>query len=633
MGVPSGTVYLCKNAIVDRNYSHTIDFKNSSEQFAYWSSLIKFSLSDYSYIRRKSQFIKVDKTLDELQDVNYLFYRSSENSKLYYCFVTGKEYIADNTTYIYYETDVLQTYMFDYEVKQSYVLQEHCDRWDANLKPIYSRTDEGLDYGQEYTVEAGYKIKPDHEVRWFLAVIKPSGTLVVEGENTSEPARVGLINPYIYLLLPEYSTEPTYLTFSYKKGSEATSDAINDLDSFLKLCAEGDTEKGLGNFVQQIIKLPYSPFDFKVGVGKESPSFHNIDSKHIEGVVFRTTLLKEAEATGMKPYRYIMLKSATGFNLMRKLAEMSWDEGIKDAMPTAEQWEEIKANPYTTERDKRFESKLLTHPYRYNLLTDWKNAPMIVKNEFIGGDKIKVGFTQSISFNSPARYWLEDYKKDPEGRGTSLVQLTQEEAPVINDAYYTYMLENKNQLQADRTNATISTATGVLSGVGNGAMAGAMVGGPMGALIGGLTGAVSPLVSGATNYGNLVRSQNAKQKDLKNLPDTIINPNDCNFNYFDSNEFVCFYRYKICCEFENLLADTFAMSGYTVKRVKIPNLKTRVRYNYVKTVGANIVGSFDQEDLATIRAIFDNGITFWHYNTVNFKPLDYSFENIETKLL
>ena len=90
---------------------------------------------------------------------------------------------------------------------------------------------------------------------------------------------------------------------------------------------------------------------------------------------------------------------------------------------------------------------------------------------------------------------------------------------------------------------------------------------------------------------------------------------------------------KICCEFEELLADTFAMSGYTVKRVKLPNLRSRLRYNYIKTIGANVVGSFNQEDLAKIRAIFDNGVTFWHWNDKNFKPYDYSLENIETSLI
>lgn len=631
MSVPSGSIYLVKNALVDRSYSHTIDFKNSSEQLAYWSSLIKYTLTEYSYIRRSSQLIKVEKNLDELQDVNYLFYRAKEDSKLYYCFVTNKEYISDTVTAVYFEVDVLQTRMFEYQVKESYVLQEHCDRWDANLKPIYSRTDEGLEYGSEYTIEAGYKIKPDiedtHLIRWFLAICKPHGSIASEGFNTSTPDNIGLTNPYVFFLLPELSGNRGSVKFSYKGGyTDATlTETIHNLSSFSAKMAESE----LGVYLHQIVKLPYPPFDFKYGETTDANNvvWYYVDATGIENIEFTSTKIGEGN--------YLRMHTSLGatINLMKTLAEMSWDEGIKDALPTAEQWEDVKKNPYTTERDKRFESKLLTHPYRYNILSDWKSMPVVIKNEYLCNDKIKVNHTQAISFNSPARYWLEGYKKDPEGRGSSLIQLVPEEAPIITDAYYTYMLENKNQLQADRTNATMSALTSTGTAIAGGIISGGMTAGLPGAILGAAIGGLTSIAQGTTNTANLVRSQNAKQKDLKNLPDTIINPNDVNFSYFDGNEWVSFYRYKITCEFENLLADTFAMSGYTVKRVKVPNLKTRVRYNYIKTVGANIVGSFDQNDLTMLKAIFDNGVTFWHYNTVNFKPLDYSLENIETKLL
>lgn len=631
MSVPSGSIYLIKNALVDRNYSHTIDFKSPSEQLAYWGSLVKYSLSEYSYIRRSRQYINVEKKLEELQDVNYLYYRAREDGKIYYCFVTDKEYLNDNNTTLYFEVDVLQTRMFEYEVKPSYILQEHVDRWDANLKPIYSRTDEGLDYGSEYTIEAGYQIKPDANnedtIRWFLAICKPNSTMASSGRNTSEIDAVGLVNPYIYFLIPQVTSNG--VLFSYNTDSGVKSAEVGMLDEFSKIMATSEH----GNFVQQIVKLPYLPFNFKYSIQNvetNDPATSTIisreykvaDARDIEDVRFDITEINDS--------KFIRIPGAINASFMKTLAEMDWDEGIKDALPTAEQWAEVRANPYTTERDKRFESKLLTYPYRYNLFTDWKNNPVIIKNEYLCNDKIKVNHTQSISFNSPSRYWLEGYKKDPEGRGSSIIQNIPEEAPIITDAYYTYMLQNKNQIQADQTNAKISGTTNTIMGAVNGASGG---GGLLGTVFGAIGGAISSGVNAAVGYQNMIRSENAKQRDIKNLPDTIINPNDVNFSYFDNNEWLTFYRYKIACEFEHLLADTFAMSGYTVKRVKVPNLKTRTRYNYVKTVGANIVGSFEQNDLVLLRQIFDNGITFWHYNNVNFKMLDYSLENIETKLL
>ena len=614
MTKPSGTVYLCKNAIVDRNYSHTITFRNPSEQQTYWGSLIKYSITDVTYVRRQRQYIRVDYNLDELKDVNYLFYRAAEGSKLYYCFVTGKEYFSDNTTYVYFETDVLQTYMFDYTVKPSYVLQEHCDRWDANHKPIYSRTDEGLDYGSEYTVESAYKIaSSDKAIQWYLAICLPHNMLVSEGFNAKEPSQVLSPNPYIFYLIPDRFVKVTYTN---AEGGSVEDKDISNIYQFMELM--GNSE--LGTFVKQIVKLPYSPFDFtqndtNITITDSDLSLTHSSLQYNETIAFTYLRVHYLNITD-----YFTFK-----NMSKALAEMDIFEGIDSALPTNEQWEEVVKNPYTTERDKRFESKLLTHPYRYNLLTDWRNTPIIVKNEYIGGDKIKVNYLQSISFNGAARYWIEGYKKDPEGRNSSLTQIIQEDCPVVVDQYYEYMLANKNQITANQTNAMANLKTGVATNLVGGIMSGNARGG--------VTSAITGAIGGSVNYQNMIRSENAKQSDIKNLPDTIISSNDGTFNAQDDNRYVTFYRYKICCEFEELLADTFAMTGYTVKRVKVPNLKTRARYNYVRTVGANIVGSFDQDDLSIIRNIFDNGVTFWHYNTVNFKPLDYSLENIETKLL
>lgn len=613
MSIPSGQVYLVSNAIVDSSYNHTIDFKNSSEQAAYWSSLVKYRLTNFSYIRRSSRILKVDKTLDELQDVNYMYFTSITDGKTYYCFVTNKEYVNDSTTSITFETDVLQTRMFEYEVKQSYVLQEHVDRWDANHKPIYSRTEEGLDYGSEYTVEAAYKVTdPDNDTKWYLAVCKEPSSMVLEGASATPTIVTNVANPYTFYLLPVSGSMVLQSVTNYL-GQVKTS-ALNGLDTFTNLMRA----TALGEYVQQIIKIPYLPFDFNYK--KSDSGLFIIDTTPAKNVSLDVTTLGQDGKSGS----FLVVKS-TGSAVRKVLAEMNVFEGIDSAMPTAEQWAEVKANPYTTERDKRFESKLLTHPYRYNILTDWKNNPQIFKNEFIGGDNITLSYSQGFTFNSPARYWIENYRKDPEGRGNSLVQALPEESPVVTDAYYSYMLSNKNQISANMTNALTSGANNIIQSAVGGLAGGSLLGTAL-SVVGGTANTF-------VNTGNMVRSENAKQKDLKNLPDTIINSNDGAFNIGDKNEYVTFYRMKICCEFEQLLADTFAMTGYTVKQLKVPNTRSRVRYNYVKTLGANIVGSFDQNERNLISQIFDKGVTFWHYNTVNFKPFDYSLENIETKLI
>lgn len=615
MAVPSGRVYLCRNAIVDGTQNHTITFKDPSEQLAYWGSFVKYTLTDFMYIRRSSQAIRVDKTLDELKDVNYMYFQSATDHKFYFCFITSKEYLSDNSSYIYFRTDVLQTYQFDYTVKPSYVVQEHTDRWDASHQPLYSRTDEGLDYGSEYTVESAYKIEPSLEgdVQFYLAICLPHNNLVKSGESTDPTLMNQVVLPYYYYLLPhdpKAGLTDNYLQFTFTTVGEPASEGVfaaGNLREFMNLMS--DTE--LGNYVQQIVRLPHLPFKYKVGrLTNGSATSLFIDLSGNTGVEFTTTRI----GSDSKQQTFLALnKLDKNYNFVQKLASMSVTEGIESAYPTSEQWAEVKAKPYTTPRDKRFESKLLCYPYRYNLFTDWRSAPEIIKNEYLGADKIQVNYTQGINFNCPARYWVEGYRKDPEGRGNSIHQALQEGVPVINDQYYTYMLNNKNQIQADIQNSHETKSMDMISRAFSLNLLG--------------------MARAGVEHDQLIRSQNALQKDIKNLPDTLLNTSDCGMSLFDNNEGVSLYRMKICCEFEELLADTWNLYGYQVKRVKVPNLKTRTRFNFVKTIGANIVGTFDQDDLNEIKSLFDRGITFWHYNASEFHPFDYSFENIERKLI
>ncbi|MBO7345328.1 MAG: hypothetical protein J6U92_05265 [Clostridia bacterium] len=630
---PTGAVHLCANAIIDNSYSNTIDFKTPSEQLSYWGSLVKYTITDFMYIRRTHSYIKVDKSLTDLDSINYLYFRSDDSGKVYFCFVTSKEYISESASYIYFETDVLQSYMFDYEVKQSYVLQEHVDRWSVDHKPIFSRTAEGLDYGSEYTLESAFNIEANanswRKDSWYLVSLKTgfTSTAGMTGKLPSEFIKSP--SPYVYLLIGG-NVEISPLQAKVKGANRDNSNTyiidIFTIGFFQQIMANTN----LGSFVHQIVRLPYLPFDFVMSddnlIIDTTP-----DASNFSYVSFEYNAGK---------YNFIALDFYTdGHNnkeSFRKLAEMDLLNGLEDSIPTAEQWAEVKANPYSVPRDKRFESKLLTYPYRYNLLTDWKNQPLVVKNEYVGSDKLTVNYLQWAGFNAPARYWVDNYRKDPEGRANSLVQVMQEDLPISTDAYYTYMLQNRNQLQADKANLQASNITAMTTALTAGVAGGLMSGkasGLISGIAGGVMGAYTAGMHGETNYQNMVRSQNAVQRDLRNLPDTVLSSNDGSFNMYDDNRYISLYRMKVCCEFEELLADTFATSGYTVKRVKVPNLRSRLRYNYIKTVGANIVGSFNQDDLAKIKAIFNNGVTFWHYNTVNFKPYDYSLENIETSLI
>lgn len=634
---PNSSVWLLEGVFIRPDYDHTVDFKSAEEQFAFWHSFSKHHFNEVMYVRKTRQSIVIDRPIETLYAVNYMIFKN--NNKCYYAFITDMEIAGKDSTYLYYELDVMQTYMFDYELLPSYVLREHQDRWTPDHKPVYSRTSENLDYGTEYVTETDFKVDMSpawniakKEVSYFLVICKEHGAKVTSG-TASEPTKIrDTPCPYCIYLVPHC---PGQENINLYYGNEYVGNTT--LNDFIDYMGRSD----FGNFVQQIIHIPYLPLN-RQGIRQEmTDGILKITLQAIGTAVGGLTMFNELGGTVLenlgenkvickwKRIDYNPYITNTGeevFDTQTKLlASMPATEGIENAYPTAEQWQAIKANPLTTERDKRFESKLLCYPYRYNVLTDNRNIPVIYKNEYIGNDKIELFYSMGIGFNTPFRYWLNSYRHDPEGRENCLTQVTPIESTIISDAYYSYMLENKNQLSANVTNAGVSGA----SNIGLGVLGGFLTGGIGGAIAGGIGAGVATGV----NVANTVRSQNALKSDLRNLPDTIVNSNDCAMSLADGNLYLHFTRKKICCEFEEILADTFNMSGYTCQRVKKPNLKSRVRFNFIQTIGANLKSGIPQTDLQKIKNIFDKGITFWHYTAENFKPLDYSFENIERSLL
>ena len=64
-------------------------------------------------------------------------------------------------------------------------------------------------------------------------------------------------------------------------------------------------------------------------------------------------------------------------------------------------------------------------------------------------------------------------------------------------------------------------------------------------------------------------------------------------------------------EFARIIDEYWNVYGYPVHRVKLPNISNRPHWNYIKTIGVNIVGNVPTDDLAKIKSCYNNGITFW----------------------
>lgn len=627
MIVPSGEIAFLSNVPITNSYEHTIDFKNANEQHAFWRSFVKIELDNYSYIRREREYLSVGVDIAELDNVNYMYFRARDNDRLYYAFVIDKVYDNNGTTKVFYQIDVMQSFMFDYQFKASYIQQSHVDRWEEPGKPRYSLTEEGLDYGTDYKVESAYKIEQDPGIRWVLVTMSDYSSVLGAGYSTNTSEVYPVPSSFVSFLVP-FSTKPIGPTITVKceGGFIGYTTIAQQVKTNYKLLIRGMLGGGLGEYIKSIALLSYNPFvdeylaDGTVVLNPNATygiASLKMGGKGVIGNVDGSTQEGDIVAD------FIVISSAPAEMFNGVLAEAEWTLGLDDSLPITSDWEAIKSAPLTTKRNKKFESKLLCHPYRYNILADWRNDTVIYKNEFIP-TQLRVKYSMALSYNAPFRFYIEDYKGDSLGRNNALIQPLAPEMPIISDEYSTYMLQNKNTIQANLTNSIVNASSNVIKG----AIGGAMTGGGYGAI----GGAIGGVVSGGLDIQAQIRSQNALQQDLKTKPDRIVNSVDSSFNVSDGTDIVSFYRMSITPEAEDILADYFNMFGYTVKRVEVPDLKSRKRFNYIKTISANITGNISQRWLNELKMIFDKGVTLWHYTETDFNYLDYSYENMESKL-
>lgn len=122
-----------------------------------------------------------------------------------------------------------------------------------------------------------------------------------------------------------------------------------------------------------------------------------------------------------------------------------------------------------------------------------------------------------------------------------------------------------------------------------------------------------------------VTSVEAEKYQASLMPDQAKgNTNSSDINYASEKCAFSLVPMSIKAEYARIIDDYFSMYGYKTNRVKVPNVTGRTNWNFVKTIGCYIAGDIPQEDMATIKEMFDAGVTFWH-NPLTF--MDYSQSN------
>ena len=187
---PNSTVILIGGVPFDASYENTMFFDTPEKQYEYFvendNGLRRTTLTKYSYARKTRGSIKVEKPIADLYGINYMMFRNiSFENKWFFAFVTQVEYINNVTTEVFYDLDLIQTWLFDIDFNQCWIERQHT----ATDNIGDTLTDEGLETG-DYIVNEEYYL--DEEPAIIIA-----STLEYDGTATPpkfDPVAGELIN-------------------------------------------------------------------------------------------------------------------------------------------------------------------------------------------------------------------------------------------------------------------------------------------------------------------------------------------------------------------------------------------------------------------------------------------------------
>lgn len=300
-----------------------------------------------------------------------------------------------------------------------------------------------------------------------------------------------------------------------------------------------------------------------------------------------------------------------------------------------------------------FEPKLYTFPFRYFMITDYMNTPLVIKPELCENKTLKLRVkATNIATESKYNLYVNGYKGDYNGNLNGIINNSPLMLPVLSSAYSQFlatssasfnqgninaMLENdlslKQGLATNNLNYRQNTTNNYMQGIssGLGAIAsllslnfGGVVNGAMGVVQSGINQHFNTLSNNLNNsqlkeqnkLSNFEVSSmaNAKTTDLINTPNSIkTTGNDTLFNLVNSNRKIDIIEFGLDFRYKHRIYDYFVKYGYKVNKWEKINVNSRRYFNFIKTNTCNIVGEeIPHEYLEEIKDIFNRGVTIWH---------------------
>ena len=594
----SGTnVRLLSGVPFYNDYKDTRWFDTKAQQTAYFlNRACPKSMQQVTFQRFEDKtYIAVSAPIDDLRTVNYLMFQNAKTyDKWFYAFVTKLEYKNSGTTYVHFQLDVLQTWRFDYGFKPSFVLREHTPLWYADGTPVRNTVPEQLNYGEAYDIVYRHNFQPFNGMKFLVIIANSTLHISVAEDFVSGDivgSKMGVPQPLSYYVVPFYpSGKPIYYDVNQSSPISTPEEVFRSLYT-----SPQSVNQIVSAYVTDYTGLKATVTQNAVnngGVFGDVITFNGAD----QTVSWE---LWSDNQTGNVTLYYV--KAANSFwPLKQQILPDKYD---------------VLANVG--------ESKLLMYPYTVGILTDYKGNQYEFRLEDITNNYLTILLRGGLGTSNKTMFALADYNNismgtleegtQPHAMDHALIDNEPHDIPVVTDYLASYMQGHKNSIQANRNqiafNGTMNTASGVAGIAGS-------LASPVGTASGVANGVVNT-VQGAGNAVLQLQSINAQIKDISNVPPSIAKMgSNIAFDYGNNYEGYNIVLKQIKPEYQKKLSDFWHAYGYKVNELKVPNFHTRNSWNYVQTLNCRILADLNNEDLAELKAIFDNGITLWHTDDI-----------------
>ena len=615
--MPETEVYLLSGIPFNISYNNVRDFDTIDEQVAYFLGKQKYKFDKLTYQRVTQQTIKLDINYNDLLDCNYIMFQNQSNKgKWYYAFITDYEFVSQNCTIITYQLDVFQTYLFDFCFQSTYIEREHTKRFNNDGTPVINTLDEGLAYGYDYECYNIEHVQQCNNIIWAVLVSKLN--LVTYPTKVFGGSRTGKIPTTLYYYCVPIRIDNANIDLKVNGKQVSTVQSI--ISKF-----QNDT-----NFVNNLVSFYYTD---------TIPCEVSFDGN--DNITSNSSYLDVFDVAGLT----LVTAGRYGYDTINKTIA----NNIYDKLPKYE------------------ESKLLMYPYTIVEISDQKGNTFTLKPENIARNnlpKFEIEMSSSIGTEPKVAYIVKNYlgnTRDFKELSQGIINNDLSAIPILDDYTASYIQANKNSIATTNSYAIDNAQRGINQNNANNRINNAIldkqqaysgletgISALSSALQGNIAGAVGNIYSTIKNYdvsqgerakmnmNNEFANENlrinaeqqigltqAKIADINNIPPTIRNlGNNGLFSYGNGITGIYIYYKTIRPEYVRQLTAYFKMFGYKVNRLEIPNLKSRLSYNYIKTADANIIGNIPNNYLNTLQGIFDKGITIWHTDDIGNYNLD-----------